>query len=214
MATLADVQLSRASLSTKQGAPGAVNGVLSALLDRKRFPWVGEGREPIAAETDAAVQSSASLLASQRVQTDRRNKAKEEQEGAVKLLLLKLGFSEARARPIQLITDAPPPLSFSGSSLLGRKQGDLYARLADKRLLAIECKVSNSEVNSFKRVLNDSVSKAHEWRRALGENQVIPVLVLRGVFKWDNLATAQRDMFLIWDHRLTDLEDFIAAQKG
>lgn len=212
MATLADVKLSRAGLSSK-GAVRAVNSILSALLDPRRFPWIAEGRKATQTEIEVAVTSSAALLASQRVQTDRRNRAKEEQEKAVKLLFMGLGYSEARAKPIQLITDAPDPKHLCGSTKLGSKQGDLYVRLPDKRLLAIECKVSNSEVNSFKRVMNDSVGKAVVWRRALGENQVIPAVVLSGVFKPDNILEAQKDIHIIWDHRLTDLKDFAVSIK-
>lgn len=211
MATLANTPLTRAGLAAESGGSVSVNGILSALLDRKRFPWVTEERDPTDEEVDAAVKASAALLASQRVQTDRRNRAKEQQESAVKLVFASLGYAQAPAKRIRLITDAPAPMSFCGSTLLGKKQGDVYARLPDKRLLAIECKVSNSEVNSFKRVMNDSLGKAHEWRRALGEDQVIPVVVLKGVYKFDNLKAAQRDMFMIWDHRLSDMTEFVSS---
>jgi hypothetical protein len=114
---------------------------------------------------------------------------------------------------MNLITDAPDPGEFCGAAKLGSKQGDLFLRLKDKRLVAIECKVSNSEVNSFKRLMNDSVSKATEWIRALGKNQVIPVAVLRGVYKTDNLVTAQGDIALVWEHRLDDFKHFVPRYK-
>lgn len=208
MATLVDSKITRAALKNNPAIVGVVNGIIAGLLDQRRFPWIAEKRKPTEGEIERAVHSSATLLASQRVQTDRRGRAKEEQETAVKMAFLELGYQQVKAKPIKLITDAPDPMHFCGTTPLGGKQGDVYVRLPDKRLLAIECKVSNSEVNSFKRVMNDSLSKAHEWRRTLGENQVIPVLVLRGVFKPENLLTAQRDMYLIWDHRLSDLSNF------
>jgi len=208
MATLVDFKITRAAFKQNPAIVGVINGIISGLLDQRRFPWIGEKREPTGDEIERAVHSSSTLLASQRVQTDRRGRAKQEQETLVKMAFLELGYKQAKAKPIRLITDAPDPLHFCGSTPLGGKQGDVYVRLPDMRLLAIECKVSNSEVNSFKRVMNDSLSKAHEWRRTLGEAQVIPALVLRGVFKAENLLTAQRDMFLIWDHRISDLSDF------
>jgi XamI restriction endonuclease len=186
-----------------------VVNVVGQLLDPIRFPWAAVGMKPTAEEIERAVIASTTLIATQRVETHRRNDSKDVQETLVKDTLRALHFKEVKSRPMKLITDAPNPMEFCGQAKLGTKQGDVFARLADKRLLAIECKVSNSEVNSFKRVMNDSVSKAVEWIDALGKNQVIPVAVIRGVFNPANLDSAQDNISLIWDHRLSDLSKFI-----
>lgn len=208
---LADIQIRASTFRADPTAIDAMVKVVGQLLDPIRFPWALANAKPTAEEIERAVISSSALIASSRVATDRRNNAKAEQEAMVKDTLRALKFTEVRSRKMRLITDAPNPMEFCGQAKLGSKQGDVFARLPDKRLLAIECKVSNSEVNSFKRLMNDSVSKATEWVRALGTAQVIPVAVLRGVFKPDNLETAQDDIFLIWDHRLSDLAKFIKA---
>ena len=84
--------------------------------------------------------------------------------------------------------------------------------LYDRRVLAIECKASNSEVNSFKRINHEAVGKARSWVADFGRNQLVPAAILTGVFNPDNLATAQSDgLALFWIHRLDDLQDFINA---
>ena len=46
--------------------------VVRLVLDRRRFSWVVENREPTEAERGAAVMASAALMAASRVQTNRR----------------------------------------------------------------------------------------------------------------------------------------------
>lgn len=57
--------------------------VLSLGVDRGRFPWLTEDREPTDAERQAAVIATAALLAQRSVMTNRANESKEEQEEAV-----------------------------------------------------------------------------------------------------------------------------------
>lgn len=138
--------------------------------------------------------------------------AKSDQEEAVKRLLRSMDFAEVNRRDIPFLSDAPGPGSFCSESKLGDTRADLVVGLYDRRVLALECKVSNSEVNSFKRVNHEAAGKARAWIAAFGHRQVVPGAVLSGVFKFENLATAQDDgLALFWLHRLGDLRDFIAA---
>lgn len=76
--------------------------------------------------------------------------------------------------------------------------------------MPIECKVSNSSLNSIKRLNNDASAKAESWIRDLGEIQIVPVAVLSGVYGLHSLDDAQRrGLSLFWAHRLTDLTDWI-----
>ena len=82
----------------------------------------------------------------------------------------------------------------------------------DRHILAIECKASNSEVNSFKRINHEAVGKARSWIAAFGRSQLVPAAILTGVFNPDNLATAQSEgLALFWIHRLDDLREFISG---
>ena len=148
----------------------------------------------------------------QKVSTSRRSASKAQEE-AVKHVLRSCGFVEDPSRPdIEILVDAPAPNQFRGESKLGRTKADIVVRLADRRLLAIECKVSNSAVNSYKRVNHEAVGKARSWLSDFGRRQIVPAAVLSGVFKPANLATAQEDgLTLLWAFRLQDLSDLVES---
>ena len=145
-----------------------------------------------------------------------RRSASKVQEDAVKEVLRSCGFIQDASRPdIETLVDAPAPNHFRGESKLGRTKADIVARLADQRLLAIECKVSNSAVNSYKRVNHEAVGKARSWLSDFGRRQIVPAAVLSGVFKPANLATAQDEgLALFWAFRLDDLAAFVQTTSG
>jgi hypothetical protein len=65
-------------------------------------------------------------------------------------------------------------------------------------------------VNSYKRVNHEAAGKAKKWLHEFGQRAVIPAAVLSGVFKPENLQTAQNEgLALFWQHRLEDLADFL-----
>jgi hypothetical protein len=130
-------------------------------LDRNRFPWVAEDREPTEAERGAAAMASAALIASRRVITARAHESKSEQ--LVKDRLIHESFTEVAPRDIPTLDQAPALGEFCGESLLGTRKADIVIRLWDRRVLALECKVSNSSTNSIKRLNNDAAVKAGIW---------------------------------------------------
>lgn len=211
--TLAEVHSLKAVELASNDFAGA-NGLLEIFqttLDPRRFPWVAERREPSLSEIGVAVASSAALIAGQRVQTHRRNKGKSEQESAVKSYLRSIEIVEKRSRKIETLDDAPQRGAFRAESMVGSRKADVPVRLFDGRLLPIECKVSNSAINSIKRINNDAAVKARIWRSEFGTNQVVPAAMLSGVFDVNNLVRAQDgELTLFWAHRLSDLGEFIA----
>jgi XamI restriction endonuclease len=146
--TLASSTLSARALRTDQEQAERVRESVLSAIDPFRFPWVEAGRIATEREREIAVVSSAVLVASQRVGTRRRSNAKRQQEEEVKSLLRLIQFQEVERRDITLLEDAPGPGEFCGESKLGPKRADLVVRLPDRQCLAIECKVSNSAVNS------------------------------------------------------------------
>lgn len=183
-------------------------------LDRRRFPWVGEGREPDEAERSTAVIATAVLMATQRLGTVRRNEGKTAQERQVEDALLKLGFKKVPRRHVETAADLPAPGEFCGESKLGNRKADFIVRLWDFRAMPIECKVSNSATNSVKRLNNDAAAKAVVWRRDFGETQVVPSAVLSGVYKLHNLEDAQnRGLALFWAHDLEALLHWIGDAR-
>lgn len=212
---LADARsLTRRTLERTPELVQRLIGVVRQVLDRRRFAWVVEGREPTEAERNAAVLASAALMAASRTQTRRRTLGKDQQEEMVKVALRELGFTEVASRTIRTISHAPSPGQFCGESVLGNRKGDIIVRLWDDRVMPIECKVSNSSTNSVKRLNNDAAVKASSWKTDFGLRQVVPSAVLSGVYKLHNLRDAQeRGLTLFWAHDLGPLTDWITRTK-
>lgn len=202
--------LSPKAISKNPGISLRVIQTVVATLDRRRFPWVVEEREPTEAERNAAVVASAALAASQRVGTMRRNEGKEQQEQAVVDVLKGIGLVLKKAREIRTLAQAPQKGQFCRESLLGSRKADLVVRLWDDRIMPIECKVSNSYTNSIKRLNNDAAVKAVSWVRDFGTLNIVPTAVLSGAFKLGNLIDAQnRGLTLFWAHDLERLTNWI-----
>lgn len=215
LAELALTRLSAKQLSADDGA-GAQRVISTVLLglDRNRFPWVTEDREPTDAERSAAVISTAALIATQKVQTARRNTAKEEQETLVAEYLVSQGFTQVPTRTIANLNDMPAPGEFCRESMFGTRKADLVVRVWDGRAMPIECKVSNSSTNSVKRLNNDAAVKADVWLKEFGQRNTIPTAVLSGVFKVLNLESAQSaGLTIFWAHRLEPLGQFLDSTK-
>lgn len=212
---LADARsLSKGHLESSPEDVQRLIGVVRQVLDRRRFAWVVESREPTEAERNAAVMASAALMAASRTQTRRRTIGKDQQESMVKAALKALGFTEVASRKIPNISHAPAPGEFCGESVLGTRKGDIIVRLWDQRTMPIECKVSNSSTNSVKRLNNDAAVKAASWKLDFGLRQVVPTAVLSGVYKLHNLLDAQdRGLTLFWAHDLKPLTEWIASTK-
>ncbi|HEX7377136.1 MAG TPA: XamI family restriction endonuclease [Pirellulales bacterium] len=207
--------LSPTQLNAKPEVVARVVEVVLMGLDRRRFPWIKEGREPSEAERQAAVLASTAMMAAQRVGTKRRGEGKKTQEARVAAELLSHGLTQVPPRTVLTFVDAPKPGEFCGESLLGNRKADFLVRLWDNRLMPIECKVSNSATNSVKRLNNDAAAKAEAWRKDFGETQVVPAAVLGGVYKLHNLVDAQkRGLALFWSHDLKPLIDFIDATQA
>lgn len=212
--TLAETTLSSAALKKNEGEAKRVRDIVLQIIDPHRFPWIGAGRSPTRREIEIAIISSAALVAAKKVETRRRMRAKDEQEEDAKKLLRGIGFKEVPRREIPLLKDAPKPGEFCGESRLGDTRGDIIVGLFDGRVMPIECKVSNSEINSFKRVNHEAVRKTEAWLKAFGSKATVPAAILSGVFKADNLLTAQdAGLAVFWAHRLDDLKRFIRGSR-
>lgn len=193
-------------------AAGEIVQVIRDALDRRRFPWVAEEREPSEAERIAAVLASSALIATRRTETQRRTEGKSGQEALVQEMLVQMGFIPVQTRDIRTIAEAPRPGEFCAESPFGGRKADFIVGLRDDRIMPIECKVSNSATNSVKRLNNDAAVKAVSWRTDFGVRQVVPTAVLSGVFALRNLVDAQaRGLTLFWAHDLPRLREWIES---
>lgn len=214
--TLADdASLTPSRLRADPEMAKKVIGVVLLGVDRERFPWLSENREPTEAERYAAVVATSALLAQRSVMTGRANESKDEQEQAVKDALKSWQFEEVPRRAIPNLSEAPEKGTFCGESRLGSRKADIVARLYDGRVMPIEAKVSNSSTNSVKRLNNDAAVKARQWTSEFGTSNVVPVAVLGGVFKLHNLRSAQDNdhLTIFWAHNLDPMGRFIQSTK-
>lgn len=201
-------------LSADHDAIRKVFDVIERVIDPFRFPWVVARRAPTREEKSAALLASSVLLAAQRIATERRSDGKTEQESQVKDYLRTLGFTEVAPATIKTIVKGPGPLQFCAECHLGDRKADVVLRLHDTRLMAIECKVSNSATNSVKRLNNDAAVKATYWIEQFGSQQIVPAAMLSGVFKTLNLIQAQgRGLTIFWAHDLSSLGQFIESTR-
>lgn len=181
-------------------------------LDRRRFPWFRENREPPEYERKAAILATTALMAMRRLETMRRNDGKAQQEQHVEEVLLGIGLVKVSTRKVETLPDGPGRGQFCRESMFGPRKADFIIGLWDGRTMPVECKVSNSQTNSIKRLNNDAVVKATGWKRHFGEGQVVPAAVLGGCYKLLNLEQAQRSgLTLFWAHDLQPMTDYILS---
>lgn len=90
---------------------------------------------------------------------------------------------------------------------------DLAAGLSRRRILALECKVSNDKANSVKRV-NDILKKASAWSEQWGRFVTTGAL-LEGVFSEKEprrLLDAGVEIF--WSHRIELFRDWVEMRRN
>lgn len=214
LAVLADARLSATGLRKDPAMLQRVLGIVIATLDPRRFPWVTEKREPDASEKRAATIASSAMLAVSRVGTSRRNEGKERQESAVCDALAKRNWKLVQSRAVSTFNQAPGIGEFCRESLFGVTKADFLLGLRDRRVMPIECKVSNSSTNSVKRLNREAAGKAEYWIKEFGVRNVVPVGVLSGVYKLHNLKAAQdRGLTIYWAHDLIELLDWIDVEQ-
>lgn len=188
-----------------------VEVALSA-LDPMRVPWLSQSRDPTEHELNAAIDWTAGVWAAERVRTARRMAPSRRQEDAVAAALVSAGFEEVPRPSAIHVIDALDRGCFCREVEVAGTKSDVPVRLHDGRLLAIECKVSNSYTNSVKRLIRETGGKSARWRSAFGD-QVVTAAVLAGVFKLKNLREAQDQhrITLFWEHDLAPLGEFVVG---
>jgi Holliday junction resolvase len=186
--------------------------VIAAGIDRGRFPWLFEqpARRPTDDERRAAIACTTALMAAQRASTVLRNMWAKRQEKAVADVLQAKGYGMVKRRRIDSFADLPPGFFCPESMVFGQKS-DIPVGLRNGRYLLIECKVSGSAVNSYKRLNHETVNKRDTWDKGFAA-QAYTAAVLGGVFRPANVLAAQeRGVSIFWEHDLRPLEEFLDA---
>ena len=205
--------------SEKKGRVSPVNAKAVAesvleWIDRASVPWLGSNRSPTRAELRQTLQRVSALIAQQKVQTVQRNRLSNIQESAVVNLLLSMGW-EKRPSTLIRVAAAVPSETFMHKTKFATAtrpaEVDVACGLGGTIVAAIECKVTNDETNSIKRI-NDVVKKAEAWQRHWG-SFMKTVAVLQGVIapkEVDRLSDAHVHVF--WSHDLPALEAWLRGE--
>jgi len=214
--TLSGARLAWTQLKADPEKAKAVRNVVASILDTKRFAWVREQRAPKRHELDAAVLASTVVASAQRVQTERRSEERRELQEAAVRLLDKLGYrkiDKPRGGIQNLRRDAPKPREYMTEVLIHEHNADVAVGLEDFRILAIECKGSNSEINSRKRINKEVARDASSWIDRFG-TEIVPAALVQGVFNPTYIEQAQETpVVFFWAHRLSDIETFLRASR-
>lgn len=212
--TLAMGSVSPTSVRGDQEAADKIGEILSGIRDFKRFPWLQENRPPTSDELARAQLATVTLAAASKILSQRRSDERVELEDQLHNLL-RANLIEIPPQPIANIrSDGPQPGEFMRNALVGQHGADAIVGLYDYRLLCIECKASNSEINSRKRLNKEVGADAKAWLGSFGENNIVPAAAIRGVFKADYVKQAQEvPVAIFWSHRLEDLIEFIESTK-
>lgn len=198
-----------------QAAADEAASVVLQWLHKTAAPWLQHDRAPTRAEVRAVLNRASFFMAAQRIQTAQRGSLSGGQEGAVVALLEELGWER---RPSRLIDTraAVDPKTFMHKTRFATKttapqEVDIACGLRGTVVAAIECKVTNDQTNSIKRV-NDVLKKASAWHEHWG-SFVETVAILQGVIAAkdvDRLTDARVHVF--WSHDLNAFRDWITER--
>ncbi|MBX3592928.1 XamI family restriction endonuclease [Sphingomonas sp.] len=196
----------------KPAIADAVAAIFNERRSRRMTPWIDRGRPPELRELFATISAVAPLIASQQVSTTSRQRLAALQEGAVIAVLEERRWTKLQSGIVSTGGQIPA-MSFMHKTRFASgpneaQEVDIACGLGGTVVLAMECKVTNDETNSVKRV-NDVLKKAAAWKHHWG-TFVRPAAVLQGVIKFQDvqrLLDAGVEVF--WAHRLDLFAEWI-----
>lgn len=207
----------------KSGKPmkAAAAQVVAAAFAQRRLrsltPWIDAARVPTLPEVRRLRSAISPLIAIQRFTTERRNVAAAAQEQSVIALLMGRGWTML---PSSLIDTraALAPREFMHKTRFATSPNESQAQEVDiacglkgTYVLAIECKVTNDETNSVKRI-NDVLKKATAWKNHWG-NFVETAALLQGVIKPSDVhRLLHAGVHVFWSHDLAAFDNWIGAR--
>jgi hypothetical protein len=207
----------------KSGRPmslAAARVVVAAFAQRRLrslTPWIDASRAPTLPEVRRLLLAISPLIAIQRFTTERRNAAAAAQEQSVIDLLQRRGWTMLASRLIDTRAALAPrefmhKTRFATSPNASQAQEvDIACGLRGTYVLAMECKVTNDETNSVKRI-NDVLKKATAWQNHWG-NFVETAALLQGVIKPSDVHRLLRArVHVFWSHDLAAFEAWISAR--
>lgn len=190
-----------------------VAAAIDQARNRRMTRWLDRGTLPRAVEIRELIHAVSPLLSQQIVATVRRNRLSAEQEGAVLTMLQSKGWTRMSSSLIDTLSTVLPKHFMHKTRFATGTQPqevDVACGLGKDVVLAIECKVTNDETNSVKRI-NDVLKKARAWQQHYGVF-IHTAALLQGVIGYKDvhrLLDAGVEVF--WSHKLDDFGDWLDA---
>lgn len=183
----------------------AVAQVFADRRSRRLSPWLNTGRAASLHEIAAAIGAVAPLIANQQVSTARRNRLASAQENSIISLLKQRDWHRLQSNLVSTAGQLPAR-SFMHKTRFSsgeneNQEVDIACGLGSTVVLAMECKVTNDETNSVKRI-NDVLKKASAWKSHWG-NFIKSAALLQGVIKYGDVQRLlDSGVEVFWAHRL------------
>ena len=194
--------------------PVASDAVAKAILDgrdRTITEWLSSGNQPTVTQIRNLVRSVVPLLSLQIAATLRRNRLSAQQEGAVVDLLSGKGWTRQGSTLIATL-DTVQRRHFMHKARFATKtrpqEVDIACGLGNTTVLAMECKVTNDETNSIKRI-NDVLKKAAAWHDHWGSFVRTAALLQGAIAIKDVERLLEAKVHVFWSHDLTAFEAWL-----
>lgn len=198
-------------------AAEAVAKAIADRLDRGLVGWTGRDSKPTRREISTLLHVTSTLMATQKVATARRSRLASAQEYAVEALLTENGWTRLPSKLIDTRA-AVPPKSFMrktrfATDTTSPQEVDIACGLQATYVLAMECKVTNDETNSVKRI-NDVLKKATAWKAHWGSFVVTAALLQGAVAPKDVQRLTDAGVHVFWSHDLARFKTWLDGQMS
>lgn len=188
-----------------EDAANSVSDVFAARRSKHLTAWLDRSRSPRLTELSAAIGAIAPLMADQKMKTGSRTSLAARQETAVIDLLIERSWTKVQSSLVEISGQLPARTFMhktrfsSGQSQ--SKEVDIACGLGKTVVLALECKVTNDETNSVKRI-DDVINKTNAWKAKWGAFMK-PAALLQGVIKISDVSRLlDNGVEVFWSHRL------------
>lgn len=191
--------------------------MIAERLDFGVASWVFRGVMPTRREVETFLRVASTLIGLQQLSTARRKRLAFEQENAVIAALEGDGWTKL---PSMLIDTraAVPERHFMhktrfATATTTAQEVDIACGLKNSYVLAMECKVTNDETNSVKRI-NDVLKKATAWKDHWG-SFVMTAALLQGVIAPKDIQRlTDTGVQVFWSHSLAEFHAWLAAKMA
>lgn len=193
----------------------AISAVIKTRLNNDLVRWKRANRQITRRDVTDLLRAVSALMAAQSFSTGQRKRMAIRQEKSVVDLLAAHGWTRLKSKTIHT-TGAIPSKHFMHktrfvSGKTGKQEVDIACGLKDTYVLAMECKVTNDETNSVKRI-NDVLKKAAAWKAQWGAFVVTAALLEGVIAAKDAQRLSDNDVEVFWSHDLPTFQAWLAAQ--